>query len=134
MNPTIWEPKKNGVLELTVLWIYNFFVYIKNSLGYINHSKSGPFENQTKTDHSKSIHVGISDPHCTNLPLDSLHFCILSAGVFKKSMLICPWMGLNSDLWERKLACNQLSHPCLFFIMNCVILASLDTNNKQFWY
>ena len=28
----------------------------------MNHSKSGPFENGTKIDHSKSGHVRISDP------------------------------------------------------------------------
>ena len=30
----------------------------------MNHSKSGPFENRTKIDHSKSGHVRISDPNC----------------------------------------------------------------------
>ena len=43
-------------------WFFN--IIIKNSLGYMNHLKSGPFENRTKIDHSKYRHVRISDPHC----------------------------------------------------------------------
>ena len=33
----------------------------------------------------------------------------------KLFILICPWQGLNSDLWDRKLACWQLSHAYLNF-------------------
>ena len=33
----------------------------------------------------------------------------------KVFILICPGLGLNSDLWSRKLVCDQLSHPCWFF-------------------
>ena len=31
---------------------------------FFDHSKTGPFENRTKVDHSKTGHVRFSDPHC----------------------------------------------------------------------
>ena len=50
---------------------------------YLEHSKTGPFKNQTKVDHSKTGHVWFSDPHCIWIltKLDMLHHLLNKSSV-----------------------------------------------------